>query len=167
MKMLLKKAKEIWSKKPKSDPDDSEKDWLEAQKELVKSKSVGLNKQLLDASETDNLNKVKELISLGADIETKDNYGFTPLNNATRNGKLEVVKYLISVGADIETKNNDGNTPLDYKQDKIWSTKEIQELLIKQNPFNISLLKKHDIPIHPDIKEEHYDLDLGSELGTI
>ena len=41
-----------------------------------------------------------------ADVETKDNNGYTPINFASRNGHLEVVKYLRKqCHADVETNN--------------------------------------------------------------
>ncbi len=55
---------------------------------------------------------MKYLKSVGADINAKDNDGWTPLYSASLRGQLEVVKYLKSVGADIHAKSNDGETPL-------------------------------------------------------
>jgi len=42
---------------------------------------------------------VKYLKSVGADINAKDNDGWTPLHSTSYEGHLEVVKYLKSVGA--------------------------------------------------------------------
>jgi ankyrin repeat protein len=47
-----------------------------------------------------------------ADINTKINGGWTPLNAASSGGLLEIVKYLVEKGADIEFKNLDGMSPL-------------------------------------------------------
>ena len=71
-----------------------------------------LNKELLDASRTGDLDKVKELISKGVNIETRDKYGYTPLNITSSKGKLNIVKYLVEQGANIETKNMFNWTPL-------------------------------------------------------
>ena len=68
-----------------------------------------LNKQLLEASEEGDINKVKQLIESGANVNHANNYGSTPLIWA-RN--LEMVKYLIENGANVNHANNFGSTPL-------------------------------------------------------
>ena len=57
------------------------------------------------------LNMVKYFISVGADIESKDQYNNTPLHIASSNSRLEVVKYLISEEANIESKTTENITP--------------------------------------------------------
>ena len=52
-----------------------------------------------------NFEKVKELINNGADIEAKNNNGYTSLMSASDRGHSEVVKLLIEKGVDIEAKN--------------------------------------------------------------
>ena len=50
------------------------------------------------ASQKGNLNIIKYLVEeCGADPNTKNNYGFTPLQYASKNGYSDVVKYLESV----------------------------------------------------------------------
>mmetsp|Transcript_4122 Transcript_4122/g.4534 ORF Transcript_4122/g.4534 Transcript_4122/m.4534 type:complete len:134 (-) Transcript_4122:53-454(-) len=53
---------------------------------------------------------VKYLISKGANVNSKDKFGITPLLAATYEGHFEVVKYLVSVGADLKAKGPDGTT---------------------------------------------------------
>ena len=48
---------------------------------------------------------VKYLISIGYDKDSKNNYNFTPLHEASQEGHLEVIKYLISIGCDKDAKN--------------------------------------------------------------
>ncbi|EAY02981.1 histone-lysine N-methyltransferase, H3 lysine-9 specific, putative [Trichomonas vaginalis G3] len=62
------------------------------------------------ASENGYLEVVKYLISVGADKDAKNKFGWTPLMYASENSYLEVVKYLISVGADKDAKNKFGWT---------------------------------------------------------
>jgi len=52
------------------------------------------------------------LIAKGADINAKDEYGWTPLHYAAIKGQKEVVELLIAKGADINSKNQSGETPL-------------------------------------------------------
>ena len=52
------------------------------------------------------------LIKAGAQIETKDDEGFTSLSRAAYNGYESVVRLLIQNGAHIETKDQHNRTPL-------------------------------------------------------
>ena len=48
-------------------------------------------------------------------FEAKDNYGYTPLHHASRNGHLNIVQYLTQeCHSDVESKDKDGYTPLHY-----------------------------------------------------
>ena len=48
----------------------------------------------------------------GANINEKDNKGYSPLHHASRNGLVETVELLINKGADINDKSNKGFTAL-------------------------------------------------------
>ena len=71
-----------------------------------------LNENFLENCKKGDLEKVKLLLSQGADIETKGVHGNTPLISASRNGCLEIVKHLLSQGAEIEAKDYYGDTAL-------------------------------------------------------
>ena len=49
---------------------------------------------------------MKLLLEKGADVESKDRYGRTPLSWAAGNGHEAVVKLLLEKGADVESKDN-------------------------------------------------------------
>ncbi|XP_068459312.1 ankyrin repeat domain-containing protein 12 isoform X2 [Clinocottus analis] len=55
---------------------------------------------------------VKELISLGADVNVKDFAGWTPLHEACNLGYYDVAKVLIAAGAEVNTQGLDDDTPL-------------------------------------------------------
>ena len=76
------------------------------------TESLDLDKQLLDASQNGDVNKIKELLDSGADKEVKDDDGWTPLAWASNNGHTEIVKLLLDSDADIESEDNNGWTPL-------------------------------------------------------
>lgn len=62
------------------------------------------SKSLIVACGCGDFNKVKEYIQLGADVNTVDCNGYTPLIKAANKGCLNIVKYLISKGANVNAK---------------------------------------------------------------
>jgi serine/threonine protein kinase len=70
------------------------------------------NEKLLRASIIGDVEKVKKLLKEGADVNAKDEFGWTPLHKAAILGHIEVVKLLIKEGADVNAKNEFGWTPL-------------------------------------------------------
>ncbi|KAG8976518.1 hypothetical protein FRB90_009149 [Tulasnella sp. 427] len=64
---------------------------------------------------TGEVDKVKEALDKegsSADLDTKDDYGFTALQLAADRGHLEIVKLLVSKGANIGVKDPDGLTAI-------------------------------------------------------
>ena len=71
--------------------------------------------QLHFASADGDLNKVKDLVQKGYDVNAFDeSLSFTPLHYAVKEKHIEVAKYLISVGADVNAHDLEkiGETPL-------------------------------------------------------
>ena len=70
-------------------------------------------KNIFDRIMEDNLDEIKLLIENGADIESKNDSGKTPLQLAAFIKNLDAMKLLIEKGADIESKDSDtGQTSL-------------------------------------------------------
>lgn len=83
---------------------------------------------LMKASEHGDIHTAQKLIKEGAQINERDDKGYTPLMYAAWSGQTEIVKLLISNGADVNAKDSTGYTPLMYT---IWSEKtETAKLLI-------------------------------------
>jgi ankyrin repeat protein len=55
---------------------------------------------------------VSLLLEKGADLESKDNFGQTPLGGAAEKGHEAVTRLLLENGADLESKDVFGQTPL-------------------------------------------------------
>jgi ankyrin repeat protein len=79
---------------------------------ITSERLAEFEKPLHEAVLAGNIERVRMLISNGADIREKDKSGFTPLHVAALNGRREIAELLIDQGADIEAKNNMGMTPL-------------------------------------------------------
>lgn len=56
---------------------------------------------------------MKYLVSVGADVNAKDNGGGTVLHLMAMRGSLDIVKYFVSEGVDVNTKNKGGKTAED------------------------------------------------------
>jgi ankyrin repeat protein len=73
-----------------------------------------IDEELIEATHANNLSEVSRLLSIGADVNVKDDYGFewTPLHRACFYGHVQVFNKLVEYGADIEAKNCEDRTPL-------------------------------------------------------
>ena len=82
-----------------------------------------------DAARNGDLAGVQAELDKGADLNAKDESGYTPLYGAVEKGHKEVVELLIAAGADVNVKDGEwGETPLHLAADK--GHKEVAELLI-------------------------------------
>ena len=66
------------------------------------------------ASRKGNLERVRQLIQEGQDVNRRDSFGRTPLMLAAANGRDQVVQELIRAGADVNGKDNHKRTALHY-----------------------------------------------------
>jgi ankyrin repeat protein len=71
-----------------------------------------VNKELIDAARRGSLDKVKELLDAGANVNYKDERKLTPIMYAIAGEHLDIVKELIARGADITIADDNGATPL-------------------------------------------------------
>jgi hypothetical protein len=91
--------------------------------------TTGCGPKLYQATLFNNIDKVKNLIAEGADVNEKTQEGFTPLHNAAFYGLLEITKLLIENGADVNAKTLSSLTPLYNAADHGYL--EIAKLLIE------------------------------------
>eukprot|EP00466_Bigelowiella_natans_P019499 jgi/Bigna1/144398/aug1.87_g19106 len=73
---------------------------------------IGDRTPLINAARKGQLDVVKYLVGMKANIESKDKNGWTSLIFAASEGRLDVVAYLVGMKANIEIKDEGGWTPL-------------------------------------------------------
>ena len=74
------------------------------------------DKSIFIASGVGDLEAVKQHVAAGADVNAKDNNGWTPLHFAS--DRKNVAEFLIKKGADVNAKDAYGFTPLDEADDE-------------------------------------------------
>jgi len=70
-----------------------------------------IDRALAEAARVGDLEEAKRLLDQGADPNSRDKNGNTPLIEAGANGQREVIELLLARGADIDAANVDGTTP--------------------------------------------------------
>jgi hypothetical protein len=76
---------------------------------------------------------------LGADVNARDNDGYTPLHHAAARGDNEVILYLVSKGADVKAVARTGQTTADMANSPVQRLSPIPEtvaLLMKLGSKN-------------------------------
>jgi hypothetical protein len=84
------------------------------------------------------------LLEKGADVESEDNHGWTPLSLAAENGHEAVIKPLLEKGANVKSKDKDGLTPLLRTVE--MGHEAIAKLLLKKSnekPLDQKGLRRH------------------------
>jgi len=76
--------------------------------------SEGLEDGLTECARTGKVEQLEKLLSLGVDMNVKDENGYSPLHWAAINGKLDCMALLIKAGADINQTDHGGWTALHY-----------------------------------------------------
>ncbi|XP_067308905.1 ankyrin repeat domain-containing protein 12 isoform X2 [Pseudorasbora parva] len=89
--------------------------------------------------------QVKELISLGADVNVKDFAGWTPLHEACNLGYYDVAKVLIGAGAEVNTQGLDDDTPLHDASSS--GHKDIVKLLLRHGGNAFQANKRGERPV--------------------
>jgi len=97
-------------------------------------------KDLNQAAVDGELDRVKELVSGGADVNSKNRMGMTPLVVAAMNSRTAVCEFLAANGADLNARDGQGRTALYLAVDR--GNKELIELLVKKKAdVNIATMR--------------------------
>ena len=107
---------------------------------------------------------VKLLIDNGADVNSQSEDGWSALMLASYNGYKECVKLLIKNGSLVDIHNNENKTVLNYSCNGIWKNSEVQEYIIKKQPWNIKFFDDI-IGFRPELKVKYEDVFYASDLN--
>ncbi|WP_265035361.1 MULTISPECIES: ankyrin repeat domain-containing protein [unclassified Wolbachia] len=119
-------------------------------------KQAQLDKKLLIAAESGDLDEVKDLVKQGADLGAKNNNGIMFLHYASLSGQVDAVKYCTENGINLEAKDNSGKTPLHYASVK--GQVGVVEYFIK-NGANLEAKDMFDMtPLHYASWNGHADV---------
>ncbi|WP_253302358.1 ankyrin repeat domain-containing protein [Wolbachia endosymbiont of Psylliodes chrysocephala] len=98
-----------------------------------------INAELLEAVKKGEFDKVKSLISEGADVDATDNSKNTALHLAAQEGYKEVIEALLDKGANVNAKDKDGKTPRNL------TTNEAIQTLLQNTAKLLEAAKNSDI----------------------
>ena len=121
-----------------------------------------MNKILLESAKDGNLERVRRMLQLGADINTRNIWNGTPLYLACQHGHTLVVFYLLSCGANINLKTDSGRTPLD-----IACTLEFEEIITILKIYDIEHLDDTPKKIEPLDEEEDKQTELLNSTNAL
>ena len=86
--------------------------------------------RLLDMMETDDIDRVQELLQTGLQVNEKDEHGNTALMLASEKGFAGMTGFLLSYGADVNARDTADNIPLYYACLSLKDKENIAHLLL-------------------------------------
>ena len=92
------------------------------------------------------LTRVRRFVEQGTDVDTKDEFGWTPLYWAASTSQEDVAEFLIAKGADIAARTEDSSTPL--HQAAKAGDRKIVELFITKGADVNAKAKNENTPLH-------------------
>jgi hypothetical protein len=98
---------------------------------LIAVSRVEYQGALMSAVEEDDVEKARDLIASGEDVDRKEDDDSTPLFVAVERGNLEMVRLLLDFGANVNARNDEKQTPLMMIDED--ASIELVELLLRKD----------------------------------
>ena len=125
---------------------------------------------LMSAVEDDDVEKARELIAAGEDVDRQEDDDTTPLFVAVEHGNLEMVRLLLDFGAKVNARNDEKQTPL-MMLDEDASVELVELLLRKDAKVNrvaengdTALIRAAGQNVAPEVLKTM--IDAGAELDV-
>ena len=116
------------------------------------------NIPIINAAMNGNIETTKKAIADGADVNSKDEFGFTALHYTAWYGQKKIVELLIAKGADVNAKvlsgAKKGSTPLDLNFINVEISKSERGSGSKIYTETADLLRKHGGKTSEELKAE-------------
>lgn len=109
---------------------------------LAKAPDISMNQAVYEG----NIEIINQHLSFGADINTKDAGGWSPLHWAVGEGHKKIIKLILAKKADVNAIDQTGKTPLDYAL--VNKKKETADLLRVYGAKTAKEFKKNKIEGH-------------------
>ena len=71
------------------------------------------------------------LLDAGASVHARNNYGMTPLHDASILGRIEIVRLLLEAGAAVYALDERDMTPLAWVENPLWGVPQASDELIQ------------------------------------
>ena len=115
-----------------------------------------------------NLNLVRDLITLGANLDWQNNRGWTALHSCANWNRPEILGLLISAGADVNIRDNYGRTALHYCAD--YYHPDIAKMLIEAGAdlniqSNGGWTALHECAWHNNLEIARMLIDAGADMN--
>lgn len=127
--------------------------------EITNQNSQKLSLELIIAVKESNLDKVKEYINKGADVNTRDYYHWhenTILHWAAKKGFVGIAKFLLDKCANVNFRNTFDDTPLHLAAEN--GHLDIVKSLVEKGA-NVNAKRRHGLtPLHFAAKNDHLDV---------
>ena len=107
---------------------------------------MSLDSELLEAARKGDVRKVRELLDRGANVNARDEYGWTPLHLAAYRGYAEVARLLLDRGANVDARDDVGDTPLHWAAHD--GHLDVVELLLEHGADVNARAKDGATPLH-------------------